>query len=262
MTALTETIQLAAGDLRVHVLPERGLDIGRAWLGDTEFAWISPLDEGPWQGEFPRSFTGGLLTTCGLRNVGSPSEGQPQHGWYSSLPARDVEVAISSATGRMVETDVPGDWLELTREITVDEGGVTVRDTTVNQGWEPVPAPLLYHVNFWWHAVDIDSTAVEPRDDDARAGDWHAPGEPGPERVYEHVGASRAVVTHESVRSTVTSTLQRLWQWIHPAYGVLGIEPANCSVLGRAHDRAEGRLPVLEPGEERLTELRIAVEAA
>jgi hypothetical protein len=79
--------------------------------------------------------------------------------------------------------------------------------------------------------------------------------------VYEHVGASRAVITHESVRSTVTSTQPRLWQWIHPAYGVLGIEPANCSVLGRAHDRTEGRLPVLEPGEERISELRVDVEA-
>ena len=37
---LTETIHLAAGDLRLNVLPARGLDLGRAWLGDTEFAWI------------------------------------------------------------------------------------------------------------------------------------------------------------------------------------------------------------------------------
>jgi galactose mutarotase-like enzyme len=259
---MTETIQLAAGDLRIHVLPERGLDIGRAWLGDTELAWISPLDEGPWQGTFARSFVGGLLTTCGLRNVGVPSEGQPQHGWYSSLPARDVDVSASSATARIVEADVPGDWLELTREIRVEEAGVTVRDTAVNRWHKPVPAPLLYHVNFWWNAVDIDSAEVQPRDDDARAGDWQQLGEPGPERVYEHVGATRAVVTHESVRATVTSTLPRLWQWIHPALRVLGIEPANCSVLGRAHDREQGRLPVLAPGEHRLTELRIAVEAA
>ncbi len=258
---MTETIQLAAGDLRIHVLPGRGLDIGRAWLGDTEFAWISPLDELAWQGEFPRSFVGGLLTTCGLRNVGVPSEGQPQHGWYSSLPARDVEISVNYATARIVEADVPGDWLELTREITVEEDGVTVRDTTVNQGWEPVPAPLLYHVNFWWDTVDIDSAEVQPRDDDARAGDWHVLGDPGPERVYEHVGATRVVVAHESVRTTVTSTQPRLWQWIHPAYRMLGIEPANCSVLGRAHDRAEGRLPVLAPEEQRITELRIAVEA-
>jgi hypothetical protein len=259
---LTETIQLAAGDLRIHVLPERGLDIGRAWFGDTQFAWVSPLGEGPWQGDFARSFAGGLLTTCGLRNVGAPSEGQPQHGWYSSLAARDVEISLGSATARVVEADVPGDWLELTREIAVDDGSVTVRDTTVNQGWEPVAAPLLYHANFWWDTVDIDSAGVEPRDEAARAGDWRVLGDPGPERVYEHLGASRALVTYQSLRLTVTSSLQRLWQWIHPAYGVLAIEPANCSVLGRGHDRAEGRLPELAPGEQRVSELRIGVEAA
>ena len=50
-----------------------------------------------------------------------------------------------------------------------------------------------------------------------------------------------------------------MWQWVHPApgLGVLGIEPANCSVLGVAHDRAEGRLPQLEPGEARRTRLQI-----
>ena len=41
----------------------------------------------------------------------------------------------------------------------------------------------------------------------------------------------------------------------------LGLEPANCSVRGRAFDRAEGRLPVLEPGEERVTRLEISVAA-
>ena len=56
-----------------------------------------------------------------------------------------------------------------------------------------------------------------------------------------------------------SSTLPRMWQWVHPApgLGVLGIEPANCSVLGVAHDRAEGRLPQLEPGEERRTQLQV-----
>jgi hypothetical protein len=34
-----------------------------------------------------------------------------------------------------------------------------------------------------------------------------------------------------------------------PGITVLGIEPANCSNGGRAHDRAEGPLPVLAAGE-------------
>jgi hypothetical protein len=77
--------------------------------------------------------------------------------------------------------------------------------------------------------------------------------------VYEHVGATHATVQRGEVLVTIRSSLPRLWQWIHPGYGVLGIEPANCSVLGRAHDRAEGRLPVLAPGEVRVTTLEIEV---
>jgi hypothetical protein len=41
---------------------------------------------------------------------------------------------------------------------------------------------------------------------------------------------------------------------------VLGIESANCSVLGRAHDRAEGTLPFLEPGRERTTRIVVTAE--
>jgi hypothetical protein len=40
----------------------------------------------------------------------------------------------------------------------------------------------------------------------------------------------------------------------------LGLEPANCSVLGRAHDRAEGTLPFLEPGQERRTRMAVTAE--
>jgi hypothetical protein len=72
------------------------------------------------------------------------------------------------------------------------------------------------------------------------------------------------VVVNErlGLRVTIESDLPRLWQWIDPAPGVyaLGIAPANCSVLGRAHDRAEGRLPYLDPGQERSTRIAVAAE--
>ena len=55
------------------------------------------------------------------------------------------------------------------------------------------------------------------------------------------------------------SSLPRLFQWVHPASGTyaLGIEPANCSVLGREHDIAAGRMPFLDPGEARASWLTI-----
>jgi Domain of unknown function (DUF4432) len=253
---------LVAGELAVDVLPTRGLDLaGARWRG-VRFSWESPLGHIPWQGDFARSFGGGLLVTCGLRNAGAPSEGQPQHGWYSSLPARGVEIGAATATGRVVDAEVPGPALELARSIEVTPGGVCVTDTVTNIGSDEEPAPLLLHVNLLWGAVDIDAAETVPRDDDAAAGDWRSLGPRGPERVYEHRGATRAHVVTAGARVTVTSDLPRLWQWIHPAYGVVAVEPANCSVLGREHDREHGELPVLAPGERRTTTLAIAVEDA
>jgi hypothetical protein len=255
-------VVLRAGELEVHVLPERGFDIGEARYRGERISWSSPLGELPWQGDFARSFGGGLVMTCGLRNVGVASEGQPQHGWYTSLPARDVSIEHDVARARIVEAEVPGPTLELTREIRLDGGLVRIQDTTRNLGHDPEPAPLLYHCNLLWDGVEIDANEVVPRDEDASSLDWRLLGPPGPERVYEHVGATHATVLHGEVLVTVRSSLPRLWQWIHPNYGVLGIEPANCSVLGRAHDREEGRLPILEPGQVRVTTLEIDVEDA
>jgi hypothetical protein len=91
--------------------------------------------------------------------------------------------------------------------------------------------------------------------------------------VIEHLfgpdeETGRAVLTNEvlGVRLGLSwrrAELPRLHQWIHPAPGVyaLGVEPANCSTLGRAHDREEDRLPVLEPGETRETRLEVVVDS-
>src|SRR3954453_21334251 len=71
-------------DLRL--LPDRGLDIGAAWFRGTPLAWISQTGEQAppepealvdraW-GDF---WGGGLVTTCGLSNVGEASEGYGLH---------------------------------------------------------------------------------------------------------------------------------------------------------------------------------------
>ena len=245
---MIETLTLEQGDLSVDVLPTRGLDLAAARLGGERFSWESQPGCDP--------FAGGLMFTCGLGNVGVPSEGQPQHGRYTSLPAREVDARTTAVRGRVVDAA-----LELTREVAITDGAVHVTDVVRNTGGASEPAPLLYHVNLLWDTVTIDADEVVPRDDDARAGDWRTLGPPGPERVYEHVGASGATVGFGSIRVRIRSSLPRLWQWIDPSLGVLGIEPANCSVLGRAHDRAEGRLPVLAPGESRTSTLEIAVDA-
>ena len=264
------------GGIAFRVNPRRGLDIGAAWFGGVPFAWIGPAGEGGGDAsEWREAWGGGLLTTCGLDNVGAASEGIGLHGTYTFLEARDVETkrSVSEVLVRGTVDDPRGLRVERTIRSAVGSARVELVDRTTNLSGDALEAPVLYHVNLGWPLWDggarVESAAAEvrPRDEDAEPHDWStAPREPVdlPERVWEHVGASRAVVVNEALglRLAVESDLPRLWQWVDPAPGVyaLGLEPANCSVLGRAHDRAAGTLPFLAPGEVRTTRIAITVE--
>ena len=280
-------------DLRVwdgidaRLLPDRGLDCFGAWYRGVPLAWVSAVGErGPLGGrlrddDWLLGFGGGLVATCGLRNVGVPSEGHGLHGEISHQPARDVRVArwvdgdqaVVSASGAVAEVSALGHHLALERTWTTRTGEGRL-------GREPEPAPLLYHVNLgaplWSEGATLalESRSTMPRDEDA-VGPWDRALDPlagARERVFEHeVAAGEDGWCTATVDSPATELrlalrweaagLPRLHQWVHPAPGiaVLGLEPANCSVLGRAADRTAGRLPVLESGEERLTRLEVRV---
>ena len=51
------------------------------------------------------------------------------------------------------------------------------------------------------------------------------------------------------------------WKRFEQGSYVLGLEPANCRVDGRAEERARGTLSYLKPGEKRCYELEFAVSA-
>ncbi len=261
-------------DLRLH--PERGLDIGAAWFRGTPLAWIAAAGEGGTDLEAWRdAWGGGLVTTCGLDNVGAPSEGIGLHGTYTFLQAQDLQTARSDeeVVCRATIHDPRGLRVERTIRTRIGEGRLELLDHTVNLAEIELEAPLLYHVNLGWplwelgSRVDTDAVEVKARDADAAPHEWReAPAvvSEKPERVWEHIGATRATVSNDRLclRVTIESDLPRLWQWVDPNPGiyVLGLEPANCSVLGRAHDRAEGRLPHLPPGGERTSTLLLTAE--
>jgi hypothetical protein len=188
--------------------------------------------------------------------------------------------------GTMREAGALGPCLETERTITTwtGIGRVRIEDRTVNRGGAPEAAPLLYHVNLgaplWAPGASLTVAARQatvPRDADAEAAAhaWFLAPEPDetPERVFEHELATGATTGSARVEQPALGLavevrweragLPRLHQWLNTAGGayVLGLEPANCSVLGRAADREAGRLPVLEPGEERRTRLEISVRA-
>src|SRR3954447_2588428 len=202
-------------DLRVwdgidlRLLPGRGLDAGAAWFGGIPLAWISPVGEthpvpNPRDEDWLRAFDGGLVTTCGLRNVGVPSEGQGQHGEFHHQRAtveaiERGEGGVLTVRGRIAEVDALRFSLEVQRSwrTRVGEGRVELVDVVRNRGNEPEPIPMLYHVNFgaplWAEGAELalDADATHPRDAAAApfADAWdRAPGVvPGAEeRVFEH----------------------------------------------------------------------------
>jgi hypothetical protein len=85
------------GGLSLDVLCDRGMDLGAAEYRGAPLAWLSPTGVvaphfRELQGEgWLRSFGGGLLVTCGLQNVGEPSERGGEelglHGRISNTPA-------------------------------------------------------------------------------------------------------------------------------------------------------------------------------
>jgi Domain of unknown function (DUF4432) len=272
------------GGIDLRLLPDRGLDIGAAWFRGTPLAWISQAGEqGPPRSEdlvdraWEDAWGGGLMTTCGLSNVGAPSEGYGLHGTYTARAATDLQVerSTSELTATATVVDPP---FTLSRRIvtTLGQGLARVDDRVVNDSEWTAAAPLLYHVNIgaplWDEGayLETDAHEVVPRDEAAAAGlaTWDEPPSPavdGAERVFEHVGASWARLTNPrlGLELTVRSSLPRLWQWVHPATGTyaLAVEPANCSVLGRAHDIAAGRMPFLDPGEARTSWLTIEAKS-
>ena len=119
-----------------RLLPDRGLDCFGAWYRGVPLAWVSAVGErGPLGGrlrddDWLRGFGGGLVATCGLRNVGAPSDGHGLHGEISHQPARDVRVArwvdgeqvVVSASAAVAEVSALGHRLELERTWTTRTG--------------------------------------------------------------------------------------------------------------------------------------------
>jgi hypothetical protein len=285
-----------AGGMTLRLLPDRGLDIGSAWVAGQPIAWRSVVgDTAPdAPGGWLAGWGGGLLTTCGLRNVGAPSEGHPMHGTATRLRAGEVTVtrtpqpggAVTVAVrGTLRDTTAFGPSLLLERTVLLRSGRpeVEVVDRTTNLGPGPEQAPILYHDNFGFPFVGPATTITGavtrtvPRDpaSAAVAADWATMGPVVDEErddVFEHEVTPDAdgwagLRVHSpltGMSATVrwdTGTLPRVHTWRRATRGTyaLAVEPANCSVLGREADRAAGAAPELGPGEQRTTRVQIRV---
>jgi hypothetical protein len=277
---------VASGGLTLRVLLDRGMDIGQAWFDGYPVSWQTAVGEvapGRVNGDqgWLDGWSGGLVTTCGLRNIGAPSEGEGQHGSFTDLPAQNVSVAHRWLDDGQLAVDIEGTLfdasslrgrLAVRRRITLttSSGAVEISDLVTNESAIAEQTPILYHVNLGAPFLSADSViAWRGWNDTKRDGpaDTTEMGRPQliDDRIVElsrdqGAGECGAVVTSPALGLVAevvwdTGALPRLhtWQRWVPGSFAMSIEPANASLRGRVYDREEGRAPMLAPGEARRT---------
>lgn len=287
-------IDINSGEgLQYTILPDRGMDISLASYkgknlvyltcnGETHPAFFEPENLG-----WLHTFTGGLLTTCGLTYLGSPvTDGGEQlglHGRYSTIPSKQVSDCSGwigddyfiKIRGVAEEGHMFGNKLRLEREITTIQGQnkITIADKITNFGSKPSPYTILYHMNFGYPLLDenaeliIDPVKSVPRDESAASGikefkKFCKPIADFREQVFDHVMRSdkegNAIATLQNAKLGIalsikfqTAQLPYMVQWKMMGQGeyVLGLEPCNIPGKNRKILKEEGILPVLKPEE-------------
>jgi len=215
------------------------------------------------------------------------------HGRISNTPAMNVWVDgkwdgdeyTMWVQGKVREATVFGECLELERRIEakLGERKLVIKDVVTNIGWIPSPLMLLYHVNLGFPLVDegakllVNAKSVTPRDEEARKGikeytTFTGPKEGFKEQVFlidvrpDSFGYCNVALVNEELSLGVylkyrKSELPYLTEWRMLGEGVyvVGIEPGNAFVKGRAKEREEGRLQIIGPRESKNFTLEIGV---
>lgn len=265
-------VRLRTGEIDVDLAVDRALDVVRASVRGVPVGWLSPaglrhpaftepVGFGPL-----RTFTGGLLTTCGLDHIHAPADSpnpsghpaepvrhHPLHGRVASLPARLTRLGRSDdGTRLVVEGQIRqaapfGENLVLTRRVEALVGGRTLHvvDQIRNAGFTPAPLAVLYHANVGWPVLSPRAQLL-----------GGAPGQSVPDPVpgaqesvlevratSDENGWAHAAVVNDDLGDGRAAGLLVSWdaaalpvlaQWVMPASGmyVVGVEPSTRTVLG------------------------------
>lgn len=247
--------------------------------------------------EWLRSFFGGALTTCGLTNVGPPDrEGTWDlglHGRISNTPAEEVSYStkwegnnlVLTVEGRMREAVIFSENITLTRRITAygGENKLTLHDIVENEGFEECPFMILYHMNLGFPLVSEQSRLyapilhTNPRDEEASKGiesydSFESPIKGYKEQVFFH-GMARDKDGNTCVGIINVSLnlgfyirfnynqlpFMTQWKMMGKQDYIVGLEPGNCTPIGRKAMREKGGLAMLKPGEKREIILELGV---
>jgi hypothetical protein len=294
----------AGNGLHYTVLPDRGMDISLASFKGNNLVYLTCNGEtspGYYEPEgigWLHTFSGGLLTTCGLTHLGPPSvdngEALGLHGRYSTIPARQVADCSDWSDGEyqirlkgiIEEGYLFGNKLRMEREIVsvVGKNAIEITDLVTNFGSKPSPYTILYHINLGFPLLSekselkIDPQDTIPRDENAIPGlkefrKFIEPQDKYEEQVFFHImkGDSKgftqtSLINKElGIRLNINFNINQLpflAEWKMMGYGeyVLGLEPCNVLVKSRKLLREEKKLPYLEPQTSVKNKLIITIE--
>jgi len=299
----TEAIEvITTSGLELLILADRGLDIARARYKGVNVGFMSKngitgrIDTNPYEAEFLHYFTGGLLTTCGLRSAGGSNrddngEYHPSHGRISSIPAQEVSIVWKDKetleiSGILRETALFGSQLKLHRTITVyaSEARIALHDELENESVKPEEYMILYHVNFGFPFVQEGcriefekEDKVTPTSADAEKGihDYMkiiAPDDNYPEQCFFHIqkgdkngkGHARVINPSLSFMAELTQTLDSLpnlleWKSMQSGDYALALEPCNTFCKGRTGERKNGTIKTLRPFEKQCFDFELKI---
>ncbi len=168
------------GGLHFLVVADRGLDITVADISGVPLAIrFHPGEMRPDFHEdhplaFIKNWAGGLMTTAGLTNVGSPGEEGIEnlvlHGNYNRIAAKNVQYEGMwegdeyrlQIRGRVREVAPFYPNLELRRKITTYLGSnkIRIEDEIENIGFRESPFMLLYHCNLGFPLIDESAEVI------------------------------------------------------------------------------------------------------
>ncbi len=262
-------------------------DVGPAFYEPEGFNWM--------RGSFLGLLTTCGMTFVGHPEVDPEEENEELglHGRLSYLPAKGVvadsawegEDYVIRVRGKMRESIMFGGCLDMTREIStvLGEKSIRIHDRIENLGADPSPLMIVYHTNPGFPLLDAGTRLVLHS---RRSTEWLQDKEVGP-KDYSVARAPRATM-HDDVYihrpkadrqgnvhlGLINDRLElglywkfprkeipivNQWQHFHKGTYVTGIEPGNCSVMGRAWNRKHRTLEYLQPGETRDFHIELGV---
>ncbi|MDO5702708.1 MAG: aldose 1-epimerase family protein [Lachnospiraceae bacterium] len=244
-----------------------------------------------------RSIMGGFFFTAGLENICAPftsgGKDYPMHGRIRTTPAEHVsndcrfegDAYVLTVSGEMREAELFGENLVLRRKYETVYGSktVTMTDEIENESFRSEPLMILYHINMGYPFLDegtrlyIPTKKVTARDAAAEGHEdlydvMEAPKDNEPEYVFIHDvkaspdGTVRLAVVNEKLQLglMIEYTGQYLpyfmeWKSIASGDYVIGLEPANSSVYGRAYHEENDTLHMIGPFKKERSVLKFTV---